>query len=183
MAPSLLQLWPCLVVLSSAWPTAPPGQVGSTMAVGESSDLQVDACGLPGGQGQQCPVEVRSAGTSFIQLPHGRIAMALSMARSTEIGCSGPLRWSTHSDKCVDVAAGNTAVGTNIQLWYCDNDAEHPNMQFTPPPPGSQGLIRWTTNVNKCLEVAGGSTKEGTNIQLGDCDGSKTSMLFTMPSG
>ncbi|CAE8589874.1 unnamed protein product [Polarella glacialis] len=180
-----LQLWPCLSVspwqANQQWqacdasplppvptPTPPP----STSALNE-----------PAAPSTTTPTAAAST-TTTTAAPSTTAPTTTAGPVPTQIpSCSGPLRWSTHSDKCVDVAAGKTAVGTNIQLWYCDNDAEHPNMQFTPPPPGSQGLIRWTTNVNKCLEVAGGSTKEGTNIQLGDCDGSKTSMLFTMPSG
>ncbi|GAQ50434.1 PQQ-dependent sugar dehydrogenase [Streptomyces acidiscabies] len=64
--------------------------------------------------------------------------------------------------KCVDVAGGNSADGTRVQLWTCNGGAQQ----------------QWTVNgstlraLGKCLATAGGGTADGTAVQLGTCDGS-----------
>jgi glucosylceramidase len=65
--------------------------------------------------------------------------------------------------KCVDVAGGNSANGTPVQLYDCNSSAAQ---QWTI---GTDGTIR---ALGKCLDVNGGGTADGTVIQLYDCNGS-----------
>ncbi|ATL81267.1 glycoside hydrolase family 16 protein [Streptomyces malaysiensis subsp. malaysiensis] len=65
--------------------------------------------------------------------------------------------------KCVDVAGGNNANGTAVQLYDCNGSAAQ---QWSV---GSDGTIR---ALGKCLDVASGGTADGTLVQLWDCNGS-----------
>ncbi|MFD2764955.1 glycoside hydrolase family 16 protein [Micromonospora eburnea] len=67
-----------------------------------------------------------------------------------------------YGNKCVDVASANTANGTPIQLWTCNDTAAQ----------------RWSWNADgsvralgKCMDVTGGSTANGAKVQLYDCNG------------
>ncbi|SNT64112.1 Chitinase, GH18 family [Asanoa hainanensis] len=65
--------------------------------------------------------------------------------------------------KCVDVAAANTANGTAIQLYTCNNT----NAQTWTV--SSDSTLR---ALGKCMDVASGSVANGANVQLWDCNGS-----------
>jgi glucosylceramidase len=67
-----------------------------------------------------------------------------------------------YGGKCVDVAAANTANGTQVQLYTCNGTAAQ---QWTV---GTDGTIR---ALGKCLDVSGASTANGTKVQLWDCNG------------
>jgi len=64
--------------------------------------------------------------------------------------------------KCVDVAAANSANGTQVQLYDCNGTAAQ---QWTV---GSDGTIR---ALGKCLDVKDNGTADGTPVQLWDCTG------------
>ncbi|MEU3250664.1 ThuA domain-containing protein [Streptomyces sp. NPDC006997] len=64
--------------------------------------------------------------------------------------------------KCLDVSGGNTADGTQIQIWTCNNTAAQ-----TWTLPGDNTLRA----LGKCLDVNGGGTADGTKIQLWTCNG------------
>ncbi|WP_406310870.1 lectin [Streptomyces thermoviolaceus] len=64
--------------------------------------------------------------------------------------------------KCVDVAAANSANGTQVQLYDCNGTAAQ---QWTV---GSDGTIR---ALGKCLDVEDNGTADGTPVQLWDCTG------------
>ncbi|MEI7033391.1 ThuA domain-containing protein [Streptomyces pratensis] len=64
--------------------------------------------------------------------------------------------------KCVDVAGGVSADGTQIQLWTCNGSAAQ----------------KWTVGagdtlraLGKCMDVSGGGTADGTKVQLYGCNG------------
>ena len=63
--------------------------------------------------------------------------------------------------KCVDVAAGASADGTQIQLYGCNGTAAQ---QWTV---GTDGTLR---ALGKCLDISGGGTADGTKIQLYGCN-------------
>merc|ERR1719464_465636 len=92
----------------------------------------------------------------------------------------GPIRWAKRPNMCLDVSAGSTRNGANLQLWYCGSRAEHPNMQFNVP--SRKGPIRWSKHPNKCIDVAGGRRGTGTNIQMWDChdSGQHPNMQFVV---
>ncbi|MFY1633927.1 lectin [Solwaraspora sp. WMMB335] len=67
-----------------------------------------------------------------------------------------------YGGKCVDVAAANTANGTQIQLYDCNGTAAQ---RWTWAADGSVRAL------GKCLDVAAGGTANGTRVQLYDCNG------------
>jgi type 1 glutamine amidotransferase len=64
--------------------------------------------------------------------------------------------------KCLDVADGGTADGTQVQLWSCNGSAAQ---RWTVP---GDGTVR---ALGKCLDVSGGGSADGTKIQLWTCNG------------
>ena len=66
--------------------------------------------------------------------------------------------------KCIDVTGGNTADGTNIELWDCNGggaqDWVYEDLQ-----------IKLAKSMNKCLDLKSSNTSNGTNIQLWSCNG------------
>ncbi|MEO5874875.1 MAG: ricin-type beta-trefoil lectin domain protein [Streptosporangiaceae bacterium] len=65
--------------------------------------------------------------------------------------------------KCVDVAAANSANGTQVQLYSCNGT----NAQQWAV--GTDGTIRV---LGKCLDVAAAGSANGTKVQIWDCNGS-----------
>src|SRR4051794_22074196 len=64
--------------------------------------------------------------------------------------------------KCADVAGGNSANGTAVQLYTCNGSTAQ---QWTV---GTDGTVR---ALGKCLDVAAASSADGTKVQLYDCNG------------
>ncbi|MEW5542769.1 ThuA domain-containing protein [Streptomyces cyaneofuscatus] len=76
--------------------------------------------------------------------------------------------------KCVDVAGGSSADGTQIQLWTCNRSTAQ----------------RWTAGTDdtlralgKCLDVSGAGTADGTKIQLYGCNGTGAQKWSPQPDG
>jgi hypothetical protein len=67
-----------------------------------------------------------------------------------------------YGGKCVDIAAANSANGTQVQLYTCNGTAAQ---QWTV---GTDGTIR---GLGKCLDVAGANSANGTKVQIYDCNG------------
>ena len=64
--------------------------------------------------------------------------------------------------KCVDVADGNPANGTIVQLYHCNGTEAQ---RWSNP---GDGTLR---AFGKCLDIAGGSTAAGASVRLWDCNG------------
>ena len=64
--------------------------------------------------------------------------------------------------KCIDVAGGNSANGTAVQLWTCNGSAAQ---QWTA---GTDGTLR---ALGKCRDVKDVGTANGTKLQIWDCAG------------
>ncbi|MEU1124748.1 PQQ-dependent sugar dehydrogenase [Streptomyces sp. NPDC005899] len=64
--------------------------------------------------------------------------------------------------KCVDVANGADADGTQIQLWTCNQSAAQT---------WTAGTDQTLRALGKCMDVQGGGTADGTKIQLYGCNG------------
>src|SRR3954453_3377473 len=79
-----------------------------------------------------------------------------------------------YGGKCVDVAAANSANGTQVQLWTCNGTTAQ---QWTT---GSDGTIR---ALGKCLDVAAASSANGTQVQLWDCNGTTAQQWTTGSDG
>lgn len=66
------------------------------------------------------------------------------------------------SNLCVDAAQSNTANGTAVQIWGCDNTYAQDWVV------GGDGTLR---DLGKCLDVSNGGTADGTKVQLWGCNG------------
>jgi glucosylceramidase len=67
-----------------------------------------------------------------------------------------------YGGKCVDVAAANSANGTQVQLYTCNGSTAQ---QWTV---GTDGSVK---ALGKCLDVASAGTANGTKVQIYDCNG------------
>ncbi|WP_326655918.1 PQQ-dependent sugar dehydrogenase [Streptomyces sp. NBC_00385] len=83
----------------------------------------------------------------------------------TTAGATGPREGAVTGigGKCVDVAGGATADGTQIQLYTCNQTAAQ---KWTV---GTDSSLR---SLGKCMDVSGGGTANGTKVQLYGCNGS-----------
>ena len=75
--------------------------------------------------------------------------------------------------KCADVAAANSADGTQVQLYDCNGSGAQ---QWTR---SSDGTVR---ALGKCLDVNAGSVADGARVQLYSCNGS-AAQQWTYTSG
>ncbi|MEU0092396.1 glycosyl hydrolase family 18 protein [Kribbella sp. NPDC006257] len=75
-------------------------------------------------------------------------------------GKTGPI--TGIAGKCIDVAGGNSANGTAVQLWTCNSSIAQ---TWTV---GSDGTIR---ALGKCMDISAAGTANGTVVQLYDCNG------------
>lgn len=98
---------------------------------------------------------------------------------STKETFIGSIGWGSRPSKCLDISAGGTHNGNNVETWDCYVDA--PNQVFVLPK--GDGPIRWKANPHKCLHVDGGKQKSGTNVQIWDCgdDAKGPNMQFRVP--
>ncbi|MDX3378778.1 ThuA domain-containing protein [Streptomyces sp. ME02-6991-2A] len=76
--------------------------------------------------------------------------------------------------KCVDVANGSSADGTQIQLWTCNQSAAQ---KWTA---GTDDTLR---ALGKCLDISGAGTADGTKIQLYGCNGTGAQRWSPQPDG
>jgi PKD repeat protein len=101
------------------------------------------------------------AGTTTLYLTFaGTGTAALYDVDAFTLNGAGPIRGL--AGKCLDVAGGNTADGTKIQIYTCNGTAAQ---QWTVTPNGPVKAL------GKCLDVAGGATASGTKAQLWTCNG------------
>jgi|GEM_PF-2166336 len=67
------------------------------------------------------------------------------------------------SNKALDVSGGNTADGTNVQIWT-DTSGASQQWQVTQNADGTYKLVNPSSG--KALDVNGGGTLDGTNVQI-----------------
>ncbi|MEV7967297.1 SMP-30/gluconolactonase/LRE family protein [Sphaerisporangium sp. NPDC088356] len=101
----------------------------------------------------RCILSTGAAAAVVITMAVVHVPTASAAAGSPITGIGG---------KCVDVASGNSANGTRVQLWTCNGGAAQ---QWTVE---TDGTIR---ALGKCLDVAGASTANGARAQIYDCNG------------
>ncbi|WP_375546779.1 ThuA domain-containing protein [Streptomyces gossypii] len=78
------------------------------------------------------------------------------------------------NDKCLDVDGGQSADGTQIQLWTCSgSDAQ----KWTVPGDGTLQAL------GKCLDISGGGTADGTRVQLWTCNDTGAQKWQPQPDG
>ena len=66
--------------------------------------------------------------------------------------------------KCLDVAGGNSANGTKVQLYSC-NGSPAQQWKYVPATKRIHSMV----NANKCLDAPGGQTANGVQLQIWDC--------------
>ncbi len=69
------------------------------------------------------------------------------------------------TNSCLDVSAGSTSNGANIQEWHCNGSSAQ---NFTAVSVGGAWSFR-NTNSNKCLDGNAWGTTDGTNVIQWDC--------------
>lgn len=82
------------------------------------------------------------------------------------------LRSKDNSNLCLDVSAGRTENGTNVQVWSCNNLA--PQKWYYEH---ATGMLRSALDPNKCLDNGGENWNNG-KIVLWDCNPNKDNMRF-----
>lgn len=106
-------------------------------------------------------VRVDWGGESFgYDLPAHTSATFTWSGTQTGTGATGQI--TGIGGKCVDVAGGNSANGTPVQLHGCNGTVAQ---QWTR---GADGTLR---ALGKCLDVTGRATVDGAQLQLWDCGG------------
>ncbi len=101
-----------------------------------------------------------SANTSWATSPNSA-PPSYAGTDTAPLPATGPLT-SGIAGKCADVANGNSADGTSVQMWSCNNS---PAQTWTL---AGDGTIR---ALGKCLDVAGAGTANDTKVQLFSCNG------------
>lgn len=101
-----------------------------------------------------------AAGCGTAEEPQAGVPVAAGQALST----FGPI--TGLGGKCLDVADGNTADSTPIQIWDCNGTSAQ---QWAAPSVGVTGPVRHVSG--KCLDARYGSSADGTPIQLYTCNG------------
>jgi len=66
---------------------------------------------------------------------------------------------------CLDLPSGNTADGTKLQIWTCNNGNVNQGWYYT----WWDNQISFTHNRGKCMDLSGGSQANGNRIQIWDC--------------
>jgi lysophospholipase L1-like esterase len=104
------------------------------------------------------------------------IASAVNLAALTSATGTGPAGNVTgYGGKCADVTNGNTAPGTQVQLWTCTSgDA---NQQWTA---GADGTIR---DFGMCMSVPTGGIANGTRVVINTCNGTGAQQWRYTPTG
>ena len=75
-----------------------------------------------------------------------------------------------HAGLCLDVANGDAANGTNLQLWECNGSGAQ---QFVFEPASSGYYLVRNVLTGKCLDIWEFSTAAGANIAQYDCHGAE----------
>jgi len=70
---------------------------------------------------------------------------------------------SAQSSRCLDVPGGNTANGTQVEIWDCNGGG---NQQWTQQSNGALQVFG-----NKCLDVLNNATTPGAPVAIWDCNG------------
>jgi chitinase len=84
------------------------------------------------------------------------------------------------SGKCLDIAGGGTADGTNIQQLTCNNTGEQ-RLRIDALSGGNVRLVNPASN--KCVDINGAGTTNGTNVQLWTCNNSPAQSFVVQDVG
>jgi hypothetical protein len=86
-----------------------------------------------------------------------------------------------HSNRCFDLAGGNTNNGAIFHQWGCNTGNQNQRFWFEPTGDGRY-LIR-NQRSNRCVDLAGGSDSNGAVIQQYDCwNGNINQQFYLSPT-
>ncbi|MFC6083769.1 ricin-type beta-trefoil lectin domain protein [Sphaerisporangium aureirubrum] len=108
-------------------------------------------------------LKVNWGAQSFTYSLPARTSATFTWSGSQSGGGGGGKAITGYGGKCVDVAGGSSANGTQVQLWTCNGSAAQ---QWTA---GTDGTLR---ALGKCLDVNAAGSTNGTRVQIYDCNGS-----------
>jgi len=80
------------------------------------------------------------------------------------------------SNRCLDVAGGNSAQGTSMQIWECNGTAAQ-EWFLT-----ARGELRSALAPNRCLDVDNANMAPGTRVQIWECNGT-AAQKWTVSAG
>ena len=102
------------------------------------------------------------AGVAAIATTVSAVGIAAAAGSTPTAAAVSPDAISGYGGKCVDVAAANSANGTQVQLYTCNGTAAQQWIV------GTDGTI---ASLGKCLDVASAGTANGAKVQIYDCNG------------
>jgi alpha-galactosidase len=109
-------------------------------------------------------VVTSTSGTISATVPgHGVVMYRVATGSGTSVGTTGALVGAS-SGRCLDVYGAQTAPGTKVEIWDCNNGS---NQRWTPTAAGELRVYNGTM----CLDVTGAQTASGTKVELWTCNG------------
>ncbi len=106
---------------------------------------------------------------------HGVVMYRVAAGSGTSVGGTTEVVGAS-SARCLDVFNNQTAPGTKVEIWDCNNGA---NQRWTPTAAGELRVYAGT----QCLDAAGNGTTAGTVVQLFTCGGGTNQQWRLNPDG
>lgn len=121
-----------------------------------------------GGNGGTSYVNESMSVVQFVSHDNGKTTSPVDGYAAYEYTDLGTLSKAVHlaktQTKCFDVQSGNTANGTNIQLYTCNESTSQAWYL-------EGNALHLVKDYNKCLDLGNSNTANGSNIQLFTCNG------------
>jgi alpha-galactosidase len=106
---------------------------------------------------------------------HGVVMYRLAAGSGSSVGGTTELLGAS-SGRCLDVFNNETAPGTKVEIWDCNNGA---NQRWTPTASGELRVYQGT----QCLDAFGNQTSPGTKVELWTCNGGTNQQWRLNPDG
>jgi alpha-galactosidase len=121
-------------------------------------------------------VVTSTSGTISATVPgHGVVMYRVATGSGTSVGTTGELVGAS-SGRCLDVYGNQTAPGTKVEIWDCNNGA---NQRWTPTAAGELRVYNGT----QCLDAYNNQTTPGTKVELWTCNGGTNQQWRLNPDG
>jgi alpha-galactosidase len=121
-------------------------------------------------------VVTSSSGTISATVPgHGVVMYRVATGSGTSVGTTGEFVGAS-SSRCLDVYGNQTAPGTKVEIWDCNNGT---NQRWTPTAAGELRVYNGT----QCLDAYNNQTSPGTKVELWTCNGGNNQQWQLNPDG
>jgi alpha-galactosidase len=121
-------------------------------------------------------VVTSTTGTISATVPgHGVVMYRVATGTGTSVGSTNELVGAS-SNRCLDVYNGQTADGTKVEIWDCNNGT---NQRWTPTAAGELRVYGGTL----CLDAYDNQTSAGTKVELWSCNGGANQQWRLNPDG